>query len=218
MVTYSRARSNQAKAARRDDILGQTLHLWQRERYEDVTLQAVAASVGLTKAALYGYYPTKESLFLSLYETLLQDFLHELQKHLRLGGRHTPESLAELVSALFTEHQALTRLMPHLAGLLERNIPQERARQHKTWLLEQLHPVSAAVEAALDGLPPGGGFQLMVYTQALLAGLYPMSDPAPSVKAALQDPALAPLCIDLHTTLRAALSALYRGMLPSLPA
>ncbi|MFC4637656.1 TetR/AcrR family transcriptional regulator [Deinococcus hohokamensis] len=212
MVSQMRARSEEAKEARRAEILGQTLELWAQARYEDLTLQAVAQRVGLTKAALYGYFPTKESLFLSLYETLLSDFLDELQRHLRLGGRHTPRSLAALVAALLAEHAPLTRLMPHLAGLLERNISETRAREHKHWLLGRLGPLSASLEAALPGLPAGGGVALLTYTQALVAGLYPMSDPAPAVGAALQDPVLSPLCVQLDVALPAALQALYRGL------
>lgn len=213
MVTSSRARSGPAKAARRADILAQTLHLWEGARYEDVTLQDVAGRVGLTKAALYGYFPTKESLFLSLYETLLAAFLGNLHKHLRLGGVHSPGSLAALLGSLLLDHRALLRLIPHHAGLLERNISQERAARHKLWMLGELAPVAEQLETSLPGLPGGGGVALLIYTQALVAGLYPMSDPAPPVKAAMQDPQLTPLCVSLDAALPAALSALYRGMI-----
>ena len=173
-----RARSELAKASRRAEILSHARQLWETQRYEDVTLQAVAQRVGLTKPALYGYHPTKESLFLSLYETLLDAFLADLHRHLQLGGTHTPPSLAHLMTTLLTEHRSLTRLIPHLAGLMERNISEERARQHKHWLLARLEPVAEALEQGLPGLPAGGGVTLLTYTQALVAGLYPMTDPA----------------------------------------
>lgn len=212
MFTLSRARSDSAKEARRADILHQTLMLWQTHRYEDVTLQAVAGRVGLTKPALYGYFPTKETLFLALYEELVGAWLRDLTRHVRLGGRHTPASLAALICTLLAEHAALTRLIPHLAGLLERNISQERAHAHKVWLLEQLQPLAPLLETALRGLPPGTSLQLLTYTQALVAGLYPMSDPAPAVRAALQAPELAPLCVEFGPALQEALTALYAGM------
>ncbi|PNY82141.1 TetR/AcrR family transcriptional regulator [Deinococcus koreensis] len=215
MVTFARARTEPAKAARRADILAQTLQLWEGARYEDVTLQEVAVRVGLTKAALYGYFPTKESLFLSLYETLLAAFLADLHRHLRLGGVHSPGSLAALLGSLLEDHRALVRLIPHHAGLLERNISQERAAQHKLWMLGELAPVAERLEVSLPGLSGGRGVELLTYTQALVAGLYPMSDPAPPVRAALQDPHLAPMCVTLETALPTALAALYRGMVRS---
>ncbi|MDB5044926.1 MAG: hypothetical protein JWQ08_976 [Deinococcus sp.] len=212
MVTLARARSDSAKEARRADIVHQTLTLWQTHRYEDVTLQAVAERVGLTKPALYGYFPTKETLFLALYELLIGAWLNDLTRHLRLGGTHTPASLAALVATLLAEHGDLMRLIPHLAGLLERNISEERARAHKTWLMEQLDPLVPLLPGALPGLPPGAGLPLLTYTQALVAGLYPMSDPAPAVQAALKDPELVPLCIEFGPAFQNALTALYAGL------
>lgn len=212
MVTSSRARTAPAKAARRADILAHALRLWDGARYEEVTLQEVAGRVGLTKAALYGYFPTKESLFLSLYEGLLSAFLADLHRHLRLGGVHSPDSLAGLLGTLLLGHRALIRLIPHHAGLLERNISQEQAAAHKRWMLGELAPVAAQLERSLPGLTVGGGVELLTYTQALVAGLQPMSDPAPAVRAALHDPGLAPLCVSLERALPAALRALCRGL------
>lgn len=212
MVANVRARSPQARQTRQEAILARTLALWRGGRYEDVTLQAVAEGIGLTKAALYGYFATKESLFLRLYETLLAAFLSELQRHLRLGGTHSPRSLAALVGTLLAEHPDLTRLMPHLAGVLERNIPPERALEHKRWLLGALAPVTAALEAALPELEEGGGLRLLTYTQALVAGLQPMADPAPAVAAVLAEDDLAPLRVGLPGALPDALGALYAGL------
>jgi AcrR family transcriptional regulator len=212
MVSRSRARSDHAKAERRAEILAATLDLWQEQRYEVLTLQAVAQKVGLTKAALYGYYATKESLFLHLYETQVAEFLQQLHRHLNLGGIHTPASLGVLVGTLLAERPALTRLLPHLAGVLERNISEERAAEHKRWLLRQLVPVAALLEGRLPGLGPGGGVRLLTYTQALAAGLYPMADPAPAVTRALADPSLAPLCVTFVPALEDALVCLYAGL------
>ncbi|PTA69148.1 TetR/AcrR family transcriptional regulator [Deinococcus arcticus] len=212
MVTSVRARSGPAKAARRAEMVRVAHDLWRAHRYEDITLQAVAARLGLTKAALYGYFPTKESLFLALYETLLGDFVDDWERHLTLGGTHTPASLATLSAALLADHADLTRLTPHLAGLLERNLTPEGALAHKRWLLARLEPLLRALCRALPTLPPERALPLLTYTQALVAGLYPMGDPAPAVQAALSDPELAPLCVTFAPALRSALEALYTGL------
>lgn len=217
MVTLARARSDRAKEARRAEILHQTLTLWQTHRYEELTLQAVAERVGLTKPALYGYFPTKETLFLALYEELLDAWLQGLTRHLRLGGTHSPASLAALIHTLLEEHAALTRLIPHLAGLLERNISEDRARAHKGWLLTQLQPLAPLLESALPGLPPGDSLKLLTYTQALVAGLYPMSDPAPAVQAAMRTPEFTPLCVQFGPALQESLTALYAGLCQKRP-
>ncbi|MCD0163862.1 TetR/AcrR family transcriptional regulator [Deinococcus sp. 6YEL10] len=212
MVFNVRARSEEAKRERRQQILAAALTLWQTHRYPDLTLSAIAAGVGVTKAALFAYFPSKEDLFLSLYETLLGDWFDALDRHLHLGGTHTPASLARTVAALTLERPDLTRLIPLLASILEHNISAERAHAHKTWIAVHLARTAPLLETALPDLPPGGGARLLTYTQALIAGLQPMSDPSPAVRAALDDTDLAALHLRLDGVLPDALHALITGL------
>lgn len=214
MVANVRARSEEAKRTRREVILREAGALLGTARYPDLTLAQIAARVGLTKAALFSYFPSKEDLFLTLYEELLGGWLDELERHLRLGGTHTPASLAALLTELTAERPGLVRLIPLLAGLLEHNITAERAAGHKAWLSSRLTVLTPRLEAALPGLPRGAGARLLTYTQALIAGLYPMSEPAPAVRRALEDHSLAALHVDFGAALRDSLSALIRGLVP----
>lgn len=218
MVAQVRARSDQAKAARRAQILAEAHALLATTRYPDLTLTQIADRVGLTKAALFSYFPSKEALFLDLYETLLGEWLTTLGKHLRLGGTHTPATLATLVTVMLQDTPALPRLIPLLAGLLEHNISATRATTHKRWLAGQLHDLTPLIEQALPGLPAGGGIRLLTYTQALIAGLQPMSEPAPAVREALASSELSALHLELRGALQDSLTALYRGLSSEQPA
>ncbi|GGR34716.1 TetR/AcrR family transcriptional regulator [Deinococcus ruber] len=215
MVIQARARSGEAKAARRAEILEQARLLLATTRYPALTLADIAVRVGLTKPALFAYFTSKEALFLELYEALLGAWLNALEKHLRLGGTHTPLSLATLVTAMSAEHPDLLRLIPLLAGLLEHNISAERALLHKRWLAERLQTITLLLEHGLPGLPEGGGLRLLTYTQALIAGLQPMSEPAPAVRQVLSESGLGAMHIDLLTALQDSLAALYIGLLES---
>lgn len=212
MVTQTRARSPQAKTARREQVLEQARLLLATTRYPALTLADIASRVGLTKPALFVYFTSKEELFLELYESLLLSWLDALEKHLRLGGTHTPLSLAMLVTAMAAEHPDLLRLIPLLAGLLEHNISAERALLHKRRFAERLQTVTPLLEKGLPGLPEGGGLRLLTYTQALIAGLQPMSEPDPAVRQALAKSELAGMHIDLLPALQDSLKALYTGL------
>ncbi|ULH17154.1 TetR/AcrR family transcriptional regulator (plasmid) [Deinococcus sp. KNUC1210] len=212
MVIQVRARSDEAKATRRVQILSEARVLLATTRYPDLTLTQLAGRVGLTKPALFAYFASKEALFLELYEVLLGEWLDRLEEHLRLGGTHTPRSLAALFTELATDAPELLRLMPLLAGLLEHNISAARALAHKRWLAGRLEAITPLLERALPGLPEGGGVRLLTYTQALIAGLQPMSEPAPAVREALEGSGLALLHVELSTALQDSLGALYEGL------
>ncbi|MBX8463635.1 hypothetical protein [Deinococcus sp. RIT780] len=70
----------------------------------------------------------------------------------------------------------------------------------------------AALTLERPDLPPGGGARLLTYTQALIAGLQPMSDPSPAVRAALDGTDLAALHLRLDEVLPDALHALITGL------
>jgi TetR/AcrR family transcriptional regulator len=213
MVRQVRARSETAKAARRGEILAQARQLWATTRYEALTLQQVAEGVGLSKPALYAYFPTKEDLFLSLTQEQLGEWLAALEQHLRLGGTHTPQSLARLLVALVQEQPELFGLMPLLPLLFEHNISATRAAGYKHWLAGQVARLEPLLEQALPGLPAGGGLRLLTYTQALIAGLYPMGDASATVREVLNDPELQHLRVDFLPALQDALTALCVGLL-----
>ena len=113
------------------------------------------------------------------------------------------------------EHPDLLRLIPLLAGLLEHNISAERAVRHKRWLAGRLQTVTPLLEQVLPGLPADGGLRLLTYTQALIAGLQPMSEPAPAVRQALAESDLGAMHVDLFTALQDSLQALYTGLVES---
>lgn len=64
-------------------------------------------------------------------------------------------------------------------------MPARRAARGGTHTPASLARTAPLLETALPDLPPGGGARLLTYTQALIAGLQPMSDPSPAVPDAL---------------------------------
>jgi len=70
-VRRRRARSPEDKAARKQAVLDEAWRLFQRGPWSALTLAQVAEGVGLSKAALYRYFDTKETLFLAVEESQL---------------------------------------------------------------------------------------------------------------------------------------------------
>lgn len=75
--------------------------LFAEKGYDGTTLQDVASAVGVTKAGLYHYFPTKQDLFDSIVLGVLSDMLASAQA--RVADAHTP---AERVAAFMASHAA----------------------------------------------------------------------------------------------------------------
>jgi AcrR family transcriptional regulator len=66
------------QAMARSEILQVAERILQNGEVEDVTLAAVASELGMTKQALYHYFPSKEALMRGLVTSLLDDEIRHL--------------------------------------------------------------------------------------------------------------------------------------------
>ncbi|OGA17279.1 MAG: hypothetical protein A3H32_09400 [Betaproteobacteria bacterium RIFCSPLOWO2_02_FULL_63_19] len=102
-------------------------------------------------------------------------------------------------------------LLAILGAILEHNLPEERIRQFKRWLLSRLERTGRCLAQRLPFLGEGGGLRLLLHLQALIAGLGGLTQPAPAVARVLALPGFEPFRIDFGTELRDMLAALLRG-------
>jgi AcrR family transcriptional regulator len=207
-----RARSDEAKQARREAILAAALTLWAASTFDGFTMAAVARRARLAKGTLYLYFPTKEALLLTLLEERLARWLAELESRLEgAGAPRDPDGAAALVASTLLADEPLVRLLMILGAILEHNVPEPRIREFKSWLHASLLHAGGVLERRLGFLAGRGGVRLLLHLQALVSGLGQLARPAPVVARVLAAPELAAFRLDFETELRVALAALLRG-------
>lgn len=82
------------KASTRDRIKEAALDLFSAQSYGTTTLQDIADRLGLTKAALYYYFKTKDELLEEVSGPFLDGFEHiVVQAETQPGTAHTPRTL-----------------------------------------------------------------------------------------------------------------------------
>jgi AcrR family transcriptional regulator len=209
-----RARSPEDKQQRRQDILERAWELLQTRPWAELTMSDVAEASGLSKAALYRYFATKESLFLEIEEARLGEWLHGLGAELdRLPRPSTPEAVGALIADSLVARPGLPRLLALLHVSLEQNVPFDTALAFKRALHEWLVRLGGRLEAALVSLPKGRGFGAALHLHALCIGLWQMAETGPVVRRLLDRPELRSLRIDFHPALAAGAATLLGGLL-----
>lgn len=213
MTGLRRARSPEDKQQRRQDILDRAWELFQSRRWAELTMSDVAGASGLSKAALYRYFETKESLFLEVEEARLGEWLHGLGAELdRLPRPASPEAVGALIADSLVARPGLPRLLALLHVSLEQNVPFDAALAFKRALHEWLVRLGGRLEAALVTLPKGRGFGAAMQLHALCIGLWQMADAGPVVRRLLERPELRSLRIDFRPALAAGAATLLRGL------
>lgn len=212
-MTRRRARSPEDKAARRQAVHDQAWRLFQEGPWAELTMSQVARGVGLSKAALYRYFDTKEALFLAVVEVQLEVWLAALGRGLDALRRPAPaETVADVLCTSLAARPAMVRLLSLLHVALEQNLPQAEALRFKRALHAALTRLGGqlAGAAGLDG--PEAGLQAVLCLHALIIGLWQVSDVPPRMARLLAEGELRALRVDFQPALRQAAAALLRGL------
>jgi TetR/AcrR family transcriptional regulator len=212
-VKRRRARSPEDKAARRQAVLDEAWRLFQRLPWSGLTMAQVARGVGLSKAALYRYFDTKETLFLAVAEAQLRGWLVELGA--KLDGLRRPssaEQLAGVLCASLAWRPAMARLLALLHVELEHNLAPAEALRFKRALHALLSEFGLQLARAAGLASAEAGLKAALYLHALIIGLWQMSDPPPQVARLLAAGGLEVLRVDFQPALQHGATALLRGL------
>ncbi len=210
--TKLRARSDDDKNARRDQLLQAALELWDTSRFSSFTMSDVASRAGLAKGTTYLYFKTKEELLLALLTRELEQWFNDLNAALETRERWSPKKLARVIAESLRERVTLRRLMVIQASVLEHNIAPDTALEFKQFLLKHATATSAALESRLAFLEPGQGVFVLKTLNALVIGLDQLSNPSAVAQKVLEQPGMNALKVDFETYLRQALEAVLNGM------
>jgi TetR/AcrR family transcriptional regulator len=212
-VKRRRARSPEDKAARRQAVLDQAWRLFQGAPWGALTMTQVAQGVGLSKAALYRYFRTKETLFLAVEEAQLRGWLLELGGRLdALRRPSSAEQVADVLSESLARRPAMARLLALLHVELEQNLEHAEALRFKRALHALLAQLGAQLARAAGLASPKAGLKAALYLHALIIGLWQVSDPPPQLARLLEAGGLEELRVRFRPALKEAAAALLRGL------
>ncbi|HEX9726880.1 MAG TPA: TetR family transcriptional regulator [Gemmatimonadales bacterium] len=207
-----RARSLEAKAARRRAILDAALVRYEQDAISDITMAQLGADVGIVKGTLYVYFRTKEDLFLALAEQLLGEWFDDLDESLRGTTRLSTDQLRRVVVGSVRSRPLLQRLLADLGSLIEPNVPYEDALRFKWRLGARLTATGTSIERRTPFLRQGGGTRVLNLVQALIAGLHRLAEPAPVMRRILEAPGMEALRVDFDRDFDTAVAALLAGL------
>ena len=167
-----RARSVAAKETRRAAILAAARVIHEQTGYTAIAVADVARRARLAKGTVFLYFPTKEALFLALFDALFDEWLDAL--HAAVAGEAgaiASEQLAGTIAETLKARSALARLLPLVAATIEPGAPPVQLAESRRRRLRRFFATGALVEERLGLARPGDGVLLLRCAFALLASL-----------------------------------------------
>lgn len=216
MVISRRARSQDQKGERRQEILAAAITLLREKPYHKITMADVAKKAGMAKGTLFLYFGTKEELFLVIVSREFERWFDAMDRAFTdIVEGSEPGSGDRVLTALrgmLKEDSLLVSLIPILHTILEQNIGYDKAKEFKEMLGQRLRHTGMLLEKCLTFVEKGQGTTFLLWMYALVIGFTQMAAPSPVIKKVFQNnPALRMMQIDFGRSYVDALGVILDG-------
>lgn len=213
MRTVLRAVGVEDKEARRHAILDAAEKLLLRHPDRMASVAEVAEAARLAKGTVYLYFPSKEEMLLALHERHVEAFFTELTALLRGSGPLDFGRIFEVARRLIVRRPGYLDLTARCLGLMDREIPVERALEFKIRVGQLLAQAGVELERHFPRLSPGDGVGLLCNSYGLMVGLWQLMHPNARFGAAMQRPEMQMFHRDYETEVERAVLALWTGVI-----
>ena len=189
---FQRARRPEQMAARRSAIMAIARAMLAEKNVTDISLRELSDRVGLAKSNVLRYFDSREAIFLEVLDEECRAWLDEVDS--RLGkprarkAHYTSEiRVAWTIADSLVERQLFCELLASMAGVLERNISADFARDFKARAMAKTEALAELVGRQLPWLPKEFTEFFAEGALTLTAGMYPFSVPTEPVRAAMDE-------------------------------
>lgn len=218
-LPFQRARSLEQVEQRREDILSAVEEILAREGVKGVTLMAISDRIGLSKSNIYRYFEGREDILVEVIAKQAHGLVQELDE----AWRGLPQSNDLSVCAVVFAQACAARplfcmLFSQMATTLEEGISVRRLAALKLEFAHLIGHAAAALTEAAPALGPERAETAVRLFLSQLAGQWPLANPGPRVRAALETPELALFRRDFRKTYIQACHIILLGLLQTTPA
>ena len=203
------------KEVRRHAILDAAEKLFLRHPDRMASVAEVAEAARLAKGTVYLYFPSKEEMLLALHERHVATFFTELEALVRGPGPLTFEEIFEVARRLIVRRPGYLDLTARCLGLMDREIPVERAIEFKVRVGQMLAASGAELERHFPRLAPGDGVGLLCNSYGLMVGVWQLMHPNERFGPAMQRPEMRMFNRDYEAEVERAVLALWVGVIES---
>jgi AcrR family transcriptional regulator len=149
MLPASAPKFRRRKADRPDEIIAAALEVFVEKGFAAARLEDIAARAGVSKGAIYLYFPTKEDIFRGVVEQGLAPNLEVVRNVATDPGAPFPEQLKKIATAIsgLLEREPIGGIIKVVIGE-SRNFPELARAWHDSLVAPALGAMTAAIAAA----------------------------------------------------------------------
>jgi AcrR family transcriptional regulator len=210
---FSRARSDEQRAERREAILSTAASMLAHVRVNDLALNELARQVGLAKSNVLRYFESREAVLLELYDRQYEAWLDALESTLQAEPRVDVEVVARVIAEQAAMRPVFCELTASSAGVLEHNVSTEVAAAYKRAAVACARRLADIVGLYLGEFSEARGIIFVSGVTVAIGGIWLISQPSRSMAAAYRaDPQLRMLAMDFTFMVTEVVATLLTGL------
>lgn len=197
MAEYIRARSDEHKDERMNDIKKVTDELFSKTPYHEINLKMIADSLSWSRTNLYKYVTTKEEIFLEVSGDKMATYYESLYAALPQKNNFSPNTIAELWAGIANANMSYFRYVNILTSIIETNVTVDRLASFKKRYYEHAYKVRDNLAESLH-ITKDASYKLTLNVLYYCAAIATSCYKNPLIIAALQKINIEPLKQDFY--------------------
>lgn len=184
MADFKRARSEEQKNQRMQEIKDTVDALFAERPYHDITLTTIAEKMNLTRANLYQYISTKEEIFLELSADKRDVYYAALKAAFPKDCGYSIEVIAQVWAGILNAHRDHLHYCDILSTIIETNVTVDRLAAFKKRYYKKAYEVCDGI-SSLTGLSREDAYTLFLNVHYHAVGIESMCRWNPLIAEAL---------------------------------
>ena len=140
-MTFQRARSKEKKQARIDDIVRVAGEIFDKEGFDNMSLSAIAEQAGITRPAIYRYFPNKESILLKVMLLACADWSKSLVTSFLPEQSYEIAEIAHIWVRSIIDHHRMVKIYLIFNAILEKNLSLDDFVAYEKSSMQSMVPV-----------------------------------------------------------------------------
>lgn len=185
-MVFQRARKEEQRERRRQEILDAAWELFEQGGLEMVTFSTIGAKVSFTRQTIYTYYRSREEVLLDLLSRRMEDFYQDIRAMFPLGKPVTQREFCEkLVDHLLAHKKMLALFSLHIT--LENKARYENILAFKRTMYEAFPVFCTILRDQCPGASEDGFCHFCLTIMVYISSIYPLLDQTPLQIKALEE-------------------------------
>lgn len=185
-MEFQRARSDEQKEIRIQQISKAALGLFNEQKYDDITLAGIANNLSFTRANLYKYISSKEEIFLYVILEELKKWKEDVLLEYESLGKLDKKEFSVRWAEIIYDHKTLIETLSLLYTIIEKNVTVEKLTEFKKSLFYETGELVGIIIRIFPYMTQEAAFEFLQLQLFFATGLYPATNECENQKKALK--------------------------------